>query len=45
MNERIEKFDMNNERVLDDIYTFKEQIRLVQDDRKRDIEDTADFMK
>jgi hypothetical protein len=29
MNERIEKFDMNNERVLDDIYTFKEQIRLL----------------
>jgi hypothetical protein len=37
--------DINGEKALDEIYTFKEQLRLLQEERKRDIEETADFIK
>ena len=43
--ERIDKIDIDNERALDEIYSFKEQMRLLQDERRRDIEETADFIK
>lgn len=43
--DQIEKVDMNGEKALDEIYTFKEQLRLLQEERKRDIEETADFIK
>jgi hypothetical protein len=30
---------------MDEIFQNKERIKLLQEDRKRDIEDTADFIK
>lgn len=45
MTERLEKAELNGDRALDEIYSFKEQMRQLQDDRKRDIEETADFIK
>lgn len=45
MQEQIEKLDINGERALDEIYTYKDQLRLLQEERKRDIEETADFIK
>lgn len=30
---------------MDEIFQNKERIKLLQDDRKRDIEETADFIK
>ena len=37
--------DINGERALDEIYSMKEQVRLLSEERKRDIEETADFIK
>ena len=37
--------EMNTDRALDEIYSFKEQLRLLSEERKRDIEETADFIK
>lgn len=45
MNERIEKCELNGERALDEIFSYKEQLRQLQEERKRDIEETADFIK
>jgi hypothetical protein len=44
-NEKIDKMEMNTDRALDEIYSFKEQLRLLSEERKRDIEETADFIK
>ena len=43
--ERVDKVDINGERALDEIYSYKEQIRHLGEERKRDIEETADFIK
>lgn len=43
--EKLEKNEMVIERAMDEIFQFKERIKLMQDERKRDIEDTADFIK
>lgn len=43
--ERLEKNELNGERALDEIFSFKELLRQNQEDRKRDIEETADFIK
>jgi len=43
--ERIEKCELGGERALDEIFSYKEQLRQLQDERKRDIEETADFIK
>lgn len=45
MQEKLDRADINSEKALDEIYQFKEQIRHLQDERKRDIEETADFIK
>lgn len=43
--ERLEKCELNGERSLDEMYGYKEQLRQLQEERKRDIEETADFIK
>jgi hypothetical protein len=43
--ERLEKNEILIERAMDEIFQNKERIKLLQEDRKRDIEDTADFIK
>jgi hypothetical protein len=43
--ERLEKNEILMERAMDEIFQNKERIKLLQDDRKRDIEETADFIK
>ena len=43
--ERLEKTEILIERAMDEIFQNKERIKLLQEDRKRDIEDTADFIK
>jgi hypothetical protein len=43
--ERLEKNEILMERAMDEIFQNKERIKLIQDDRKRDIEETADFIK
>lgn len=43
--ERLDKNEISGERALDEIVQFKETIRHLQDERKRDIEETADFIK
>ena len=43
--ERLEKTEINSDRALDEIYQYKEVIRSLQEERKRDIEETADFVK
>lgn len=45
MIERLEKNEILMERAMDEIFQNKERIKLLQDDRKRDIEETADFIK
>ena len=34
----------NAERALDEVYYFREQMKSMQDERKRDVEETADFI-
>jgi hypothetical protein len=41
----LEKNEILMERAMDEIFQNKERIKLIQDDRKRDIEETADFIK
>jgi gas vesicle protein len=43
--DRVDKVDINGERALDEIYSYKEQLRQLGEERKRDIEETADFIK
>lgn len=45
VQERLEKAELSGERALDEICAYKEQLRQLQDERKRDIEETADFIK
>ena len=39
------KTEMSSERALDEIFFLKEQLKSLQDERKRDVEETADFIK
>ena len=34
----------NAERALDEVYYFREQMKSMQEERKRDVEETADFI-
>ena len=43
--ERIEKCEINGERALDELYQNKDQLRSLSEQRKSDIEETADFVK
>lgn len=36
---------MNAERALDEIFFLKDQLKNLQEERKRDVEETADFIK
>ena len=45
MNDRLQKVELNGQRALDEIFGYNEQIRQLQEERKRDIEETADFIK
>lgn len=45
LSERVEKCELNGDRSLDEIFSYKEQLRQLQEERKRDIEETADFIK
>ena len=45
LNERIHKLELNSQRALDEIFGYNEQIRQLQEERKRDIQETADFIK
>lgn len=37
LNERIHKIELNSQRGLDEVFGYNEQIRLLQEERKRDI--------
>lgn len=45
MEEKVSKAEMNAERSLDEIFFLREQIKQLQEERKRDVEETADFIK
>ena len=45
VTERLDKIEFSAERTLDEISSYKEMLRQLQDERKRDIEETADFIK
>ena len=36
---------MNSDRALDEIFFIRDQIKQMQEERKRDVEETADFIK
>ena len=36
---------MNSERALDEIFFIRDQLKHLQDERKKDVEETADFIK
>ena len=36
---------MNGERALDEIFFLRDQLKSLQEERKKDIEETADFIK
>ena len=36
---------MSAERALDEIFYIREQVKQMQDERKKDVEETADFIK
>lgn len=39
------KIEMNSERALDEIFFLRDQIKLMQEERKKDVEETAEFIK
>ena len=43
--ERLAKSEMNAERALDELFFIREQLKQLQEERKRDIEETAEFIK
>jgi hypothetical protein len=36
---------MNGERSLDELFFIRDQLKQVQEERKKDVEETADFIK
>jgi hypothetical protein len=36
---------MNSERALDEIFFIRDQFKQLQDERKKDVEETAEFIK
>jgi hypothetical protein len=42
--EKLAKAVTNSERALDELYYFRETMKSMQEERKKDIEDTADFI-
>ena len=45
MEERLAKTEMNAERSLDEIFYLRDQLKHLSEDRKKDVEETADFIK
>jgi len=45
VDERLGKAEMNSERALDELFFIKDQFKTLQEERKRDIEETAEFIK
>jgi len=45
LDDKLLKSDVQLERALDELQYVKDQFRSLQDDRKRDVEETADFIK
>lgn len=45
IQEKLEKNEINCQKALDEINASKEQLRHFQTERKRDIDETADFVK
>jgi hypothetical protein len=43
--ERLGKTEMNSERALDEIFFIRDQFKSLQDERKKDVEETAEFIK
>ena len=44
-DDKINKIEMNAERALDEIFFVRDQLKHLQEERKRDVEETADFIK
>jgi len=45
VQERVDKIEMSADRALDEIYSYKEQLRQLKEERKNDIMETGDFIK
>lgn len=44
-DERLQKAETTSERAVDELYYMKDQFKQMQDDRKKDVEETAEFIK
>jgi hypothetical protein len=45
IDERLAKSEMNSERALDEIFFVRDQFKQLQEERKKDVEETAEFIK
>ena len=45
VDEKVTKAEMNADRALDEIFFIRDQLKQIQEDRKKDVEETADFIK
>ena len=45
VDERLGKSEQGYERALDELYFLKEQLKQLQEERKKDVEETAEFIK
>lgn len=45
IDERICRVESNADRAVDECRIFREQFKVLQDDRKKDVEETAEFIK
>lgn len=45
VEERLGKAEMHSERCLDEVFFLRDQLKTLQEERKRDVEETADFIK
>lgn len=45
IEEKLTKTETNGERALDEIFFLRDQLKQVQDERRKDVEETADFIK
>jgi len=44
-DERLAKSEMSVERSLDEVFYLRDQLKHLSEDRKKDVEETADFIK
>lgn len=45
LDERLSRTELNSDKALDELFCLKDQHKLLQDERKKDIEETAEFIK